>query len=149
MQHGIFLGEDLLSVIPLVGLEEIGMNMTSTEYGDDMIIIEAGLMFPKEDRVDNCVIQGRPKNKMVGLPLPYQGKLCPHSHNQRSHGIDLVVKPFVRMAEIISCRCSFPRDSTVKTTFVSTTERPGASLSWTMPWMFPLCPAMMPVKVWS
>jgi len=41
--------ENLLSVIPLGGLEEIGMNMTVMEYGDDMIIIDAGLMFPKED----------------------------------------------------------------------------------------------------
>ena len=41
--------EKLLSVIPLGGLEEIGMNMTVMEYGDDMIIIDAGLMFPKED----------------------------------------------------------------------------------------------------
>src|SRR4030065_2392301 len=41
--------ENLLSVIPLGGLEEIGMNMTVLEYGDDMIVIDAGLMFPKED----------------------------------------------------------------------------------------------------
>ena len=41
--------ENLLSVIPLGGLEEIGMNMTVMEYGYDMIIIDAGLMFPKED----------------------------------------------------------------------------------------------------
>src|SRR5512143_1082525 len=41
--------ENLLSVIPLGGLEEIGMNMTVMEYGDDMVIIDAGLMFPEED----------------------------------------------------------------------------------------------------
>jgi len=38
-----------LSVIALGGLEEIGLNMTVLEYGDDMIIIDAGLMFPTED----------------------------------------------------------------------------------------------------
>ena len=41
--------DNLLSIIPLGGLEEIGMNMTVMEYGGDMIIIDAGLMFPKED----------------------------------------------------------------------------------------------------
>ena len=41
--------ENLLSVIPLGGLEEIGMNMTVLEYGEDLIVIDAGLMFPKED----------------------------------------------------------------------------------------------------
>lgn len=39
----------MLSVIPLGGVEEIGLNMTVMEYEDDLIIIDAGLMFPKED----------------------------------------------------------------------------------------------------
>jgi len=41
--------DSVLSVISLGGLEEIGLNMTVMEYGEDMIIIDAGLMFPTED----------------------------------------------------------------------------------------------------
>ncbi len=38
-----------LRIVPLGGLDEIGKNMTVIEYGDDMIVIDAGLMFPDDD----------------------------------------------------------------------------------------------------
>jgi len=38
-----------LRVIPLGGLDEIGKNMTVVEYGNEMIVIDAGLMFPDDD----------------------------------------------------------------------------------------------------
>ena len=36
-------------MISLGGLNEIGKNMTVLEYGDDMIVIDAGMTFPDED----------------------------------------------------------------------------------------------------
>jgi len=38
-----------LKIIPIGGLSEIGKNMMMMEYEDDIIIIDAGLMFPEEE----------------------------------------------------------------------------------------------------
>ena len=34
-------------IIPIGGVEEIGRNMTVVEYGDEIIVIDAGIQFPK------------------------------------------------------------------------------------------------------
>lgn len=38
-----------LRIIPLGGLGEIGRNMLALEYGESMIVIDAGIMFPETD----------------------------------------------------------------------------------------------------
>jgi ribonuclease J len=36
-------------MIPLGGLGEFGMNMMAVRYGNDIIVVDAGVMFPRED----------------------------------------------------------------------------------------------------
>ena len=38
-----------LQVIPLGGLGEFGMNMTAIRYGDDIIVVDCGMMFPEAE----------------------------------------------------------------------------------------------------
>ena len=38
-----------LRIIPLGGLEQIGMNITAFEYGDSIIVVDCGLAFPEDD----------------------------------------------------------------------------------------------------
>ena len=38
-----------LKIIPLGGLEQIGMNITAFEYEDSIIVVDCGLAFPSDD----------------------------------------------------------------------------------------------------
>ncbi len=42
------LSRNVLRVIPLGGLEEVGANMMAYEFGDDIIIVDCGFAFPDE-----------------------------------------------------------------------------------------------------
>jgi ribonuclease J len=39
-----------LRIIPLGGLDGIGKNMTAFEYGNDMVVVDAGLLFPDDEQ---------------------------------------------------------------------------------------------------
>ena len=43
------MAKSKLKIIPIGGLGEIGKNMMVMEYEDDIIVIDAGLMFPEEE----------------------------------------------------------------------------------------------------
>ena len=38
-----------LRIIPLGGIGEIGKNMTAFEYGEDVIVVDCGSIFPRQD----------------------------------------------------------------------------------------------------
>ena len=42
-------GAAKLKIIPLGGLEQIGMNITAFEYGDSIVVVDCGLSFPEDD----------------------------------------------------------------------------------------------------
>jgi ribonuclease J len=64
-------------IIPLGGLEEIGKNMTAFEYGDDVIIVDMGFLFPDSDMLgvdyiitDNTYLEEK-KDKIRGAVITH------------------------------------------------------------------------------
>ena len=43
------MSEKKLQILPLGGLGEIGKNMTVYEYGNDILLVDTGIMFPEND----------------------------------------------------------------------------------------------------
>ena len=41
--------KEKLQIIPMGGLEQIGMNITAFRYGDSIIVVDCGLAFPEDD----------------------------------------------------------------------------------------------------
>jgi ribonuclease J len=83
--------EGVLRIIPLGGVEEIGKNMTAIEYGDEIIIVDAGLQFgevetPGVDFIlpDVTYLRER-KDKIKGLFIT-------HGHLDHIGGIPFLIE---------------------------------------------------------
>ena len=68
---------DNLRIIPLGGLEEVGKNMTLYEYGNEIMIVDMGLMFPTESMlgidyvIPDITYLKKHKQKIKGLVLTH------------------------------------------------------------------------------
>lgn len=68
-----------LRIVPLGGLGEIGKNMTVIEYGGEIIIVDAGIMFPENDMLGidtiipdyNYLKKGNRLNKVLAILITH------------------------------------------------------------------------------
>jgi ribonuclease J len=49
VKYGAHASDIKLRIIPLGGLGEVGKNMMAYEYGEDILLVDTGLMFPEND----------------------------------------------------------------------------------------------------
>lgn len=81
---------DVVRIIPLGGVEEIGKNMTAIEINDDIIVVDAGMHFSNEETpgvdyvIPNTTYLEENKNKIRAL-------LITHGHLDHIGGVPLVL----------------------------------------------------------
>lgn len=84
---------DGVRLIPLGGLGEIGLNMMVLEYGGDMVVIDAGLMFPEDYMlgvdmvIPDCSYLRQHKEKLRGIILT-------HGHEDHIGALPFVLRDF-------------------------------------------------------
>ena len=91
---------DSLRIIPLGGLGEVGKNMTVFELGDERIVVDAGLAFPRDEHFgvdlvlpDFSYLVGRPVRAIV----------LTHAHEDHVGGLPYVLRE-VDVDEVIGTR---------------------------------------------
>ncbi len=91
---------DSLRIIPLGGLGEVGKNMTVFELGDERIVVDAGLAFPRDEHFgvdlvlpDFSYLVGRPVRAIV----------LTHAHEDHVGGLPYVLRE-VDVNEVIGTR---------------------------------------------
>lgn len=82
-----------LKIIPLGGVGEIGKNMTVLEYGNDMIVVDCGLIFPDEDMPGIDVVIPD-MTYLSGNAARLRGFLITHGHEDHIGALPYALREF-------------------------------------------------------
>ena len=84
------MSEPKLRVVPLGGLGEFGMNCMALEYGDDIVVIDCGMMFPEDELLGVDIVVPdftylTERREMV------RGLLLTHGHEDHIGGVPFLL----------------------------------------------------------
>ena len=83
----------ILRVIPLGGMREIGKNMTVFEYGDDIIAIDCGMAFP-DNRMPGIDVIIPDTTYLLENRHKFRGVLITHGHEDHIGALPWLVREF-------------------------------------------------------
>ena len=87
------MNKDTLRIVPLGGLGEIGKNMTVFEFGDDILLVDTGIMFPENDMlgIDYIIPDFQylmdKRERVIGIVIT-------HGHEDHTGAISHVLEEF-------------------------------------------------------
>ncbi|HEY8056423.1 MAG TPA: ribonuclease J [Terriglobales bacterium] len=80
-----------LQIIPLGGLGEFGLNMMAFRYGDDMVVVDCGLMFPEPELLGIDIVVPD-VSFLVENRAQLRGILLTHAHEDHIGALPFVIE---------------------------------------------------------
>lgn len=92
----LFMSSKKLRIVPLGGLGEVGKNMMAYEYGENILVVDTGIMFPENDMLGiDYIIPDF--NYLLDKQHLVRGIIITHGHEDHTgairHVIDLINAP--------------------------------------------------------
>src|SRR5207248_942415 len=93
---------EAMRIIPLGGLGEVGKNMTVYEYGDDAIVVDAGLAFPRDEHLGvDLILPDFTYLRERGRPV--RAVILTHAHEDHVGSLPYLLRE-VRVDEVWATR---------------------------------------------
>ena len=85
------MSDHKLQIIPLGGLGEFGMNSMAIRYGDDIIVVDAGMMFPDDELLGVDIVT--PDFSYLEQNAAHvRGLILTHGHEDHIGGVPFLLK---------------------------------------------------------